>query len=147
MFRQRLDLNTNATIQSRSNELKKEIVATSVNNWASNNGNFLNDITLTYLTTSTPLDMNTIDVEGTSRKIFFTGKMNMADASDSFVFVLSNGVNDFLGESIRPRINVLDNMYHFSYTMDSFDRYIKVSNINSTHNNITNLTINYTLLK
>tara|TARA_R110002073_G_scaffold155312_2_gene310614 strand:+ start:17253 stop:17696 length:444 start_codon:yes stop_codon:yes gene_type:complete len=147
MFRQRLDLNTDATIQRNSNELNRQIVATSINNWTSNNGNYVDDITLSANGMANPMDMSLLEPSGTARKLFLMGKMNMTSHVDTICFLCSNGIGNFLGQQIRPMLNPIDNMYHFTYLMEGYAKFVRVANLSTSTNDITNLTINYTFLK
>ena len=148
MYRKTLDLNTDATIQRTNTILTKEINDAFKNNWSNNNGNMYNDINITHLATSPIFDLKTVSAtDFTHRKIFLTGKCNMVADTDTFSFLHTNGANDYLGEAIRPRLNPKDSMYHFTYVMEAWDGFLKIVNVNSSNNTISNLTINYTLLK
>lgn len=147
MYRKTLDLNTDATIQRTNTILTKEINDSFKNDWSNNNGMMFGNITIFHLGTSNIFDLKTLSTDFTHRKIFLTGKCNMVSATDTFSFIFTNGFNEFLGEAIRPTHNPLDNMYHFTYIMEGWTQYLKIANINTSTNDISNLSINYTLLK
>ncbi len=132
---------------TRANQLKHDSIR---NDWTKNNGNLLDNITLTnnQIETSNYLDIDDYEVSSGSklRCILVYGKCNMANESDNFSLVYTNtGANYYWGESIRPTINTFDNMYHFKYEITAFSNSINIGN--KCGSDITNFTINYTYLK
>ena len=124
-----------------------------INNFLTNNSIFLDNVTLTNNQIhGTVLDIGTLGGNLASsspiKKIQFDGKCKMTNSTDAFNIFYSNGVSDFMGSGIRPIICPADadpTFYHFSFSLDSFTRYLKIGNVCGT--NITNFTINYTFLK
>ena len=140
------DTQTHLKLQFQNELLKSSLR----NDWKNNNGNLLNDVTLTnnQIELSNYLDIDGYEANSGSklRCILIYGKCNLANESDNFSLVYTNtGANYYWGESIRPTINAFDNMYHFKFTLDSFSNSINIGN--KCGSDITNFTLNYTYLK
>ncbi len=151
-----LDINVdNDDIETKLDLVNSNLESIGLNNWSNNNNILINNITLNNNSKSSEtLDIGTLGgvslTANPIKKIFLTGKMNLTNPTDNINLFFSNGVNYYMGEGIRPQLNTIDSMYHFTYTMggngnDGFDRYLKIGNVCGTA--ITNLTINYTFLK
>lgn len=125
------------------------------NNWTNNNGIWVDNKDLSNNSLrSEVLDIGTLGglSAGSNpiKKVFLTGKMNLTNPTDNINLYFSNGVHYYMGTGIRPHLNGIDGMYHFTFCIGDmenggFDRYVKVGNVCGT--DITNLTINYTFLK